>query len=258
MKLHSELKETFEEFCPYDYLLIRLRCFQDITPEDHVELLINTLKTHCTINQITVGYEELRSKFPNTGLPAKPHIHLHCKVQCFQYNMHEATNFLAFKKWFTRQIQRGVCTMDEQWGNNRMCIKQAQKENEHDIFRYPLKQYHKGKNENLRKFNNLDKLDEHIISATAKYEMNEEQSDNARKRREEDGMSAFYKDMLNQLETLENPTRLDILTTIYEFYVLKGKPINDQTIRGYALTYCFSHKIINLDEYIKNKHKDIL
>lgn len=209
----------------------------------------------------TVGYEELSSKGPTAGLPVSPHIHIHHTLQSAKYDFSKDNEFRNYKGYLRRNLQSELKNIGIPWGDNRLSnILVKDPKNSQDIFDYPLKQF-KVQDYRYKDYSRgftAQELNDMEIRATTKHDEAVKSGEITRKRNEEEGMSQFYRDLSNHLDLNPADSKMKAIEEIYKFYCKKNKPINPQTIEGYALLYLFKNNILDLKEFIRLKHKTIL
>lgn len=231
-----------------------------------------------SIDYSTWGYEKLKSHHPHTGLPAKPHIHCHFQVSTGHYLLDETKGWNAYKKALTRHLRQFIERNNDDsliWGKNRLYICRADPNNTIHSFLYPLKQVCDTDYQNLRKppppganmahsinwfnMNHLfrgfaGKENDMLSQATSKWSLAKSMAEKSRVKLQDDGMSAFYKGLLEVLDLEESKTELNLYSATLRYYCTKGKPIDDHKIRGYVTLYQLQNELISKENYIKLKY----
>jgi len=260
-----KIQHTLDNLSDPDIIMVRYTLDAD---EDNFETrksihthLLNYLSDDVTIKFYTTGFETQKSRYPNTGLPSKPHIHVHLVAKSAKYDFTKDNEKENYKRNIRRKLQRLRQDVGIPWGKNKLYIKfEHNPDNPKELLEYPLKQRDHTPYVHVDSYRGFSDAEYTSMRtrATAKYELSMKQAENFRKRLETEGMSEFYKQLKADLDAFNSDEPAEILKKVYDFYCLKSKPINDKTIRGYALLHMFQNNIIHLDKYIKKIHKDII
>lgn len=259
----SDFNETIAALDNYNIICVRYTFDEDEdTPETREAITLNILRnveTNCVVQFYTTGYETNKTKYPHTGLPSKPHIHVHMTVQCAKYDFEQEKDRTNFKASIRRKIQTSRSATGIPWGKNKLYIKfELDPENPKDLFEYPLKQANKWQIKDQTRGFYPTEISEMKLKATTKYDLIKSQSETARQRIDSEGMSEFYRQLQNHLALSISHDMEEILNKIYDFFCLKSKPIRPDTIEGYALLHAFQNNIISQKEFIKKKHKHLI
>jgi hypothetical protein len=67
-----------------------------------------------------------------------------------------------------------------------------------------------------------------------------------------DEHTSIYERCCVELDKLASPRPLDIILGIQEIYLKEKRPINNQTIKGYSLTYMLTKGIVSKEKNAKN------
>lgn len=261
-----DLKTFLSQIDDYHVFKIRFTLKPDENNVEFRNMIVHELLhwvQKCGVVQFyTVGFEEMRSHYPHTGLPAAPHIHLHLTLQSSKYDYFKTPlNVRNYKNYVRRHLQEKLKDIGIPWGNSRLYQEiEDNPKKTLDIFEYPLKQfkYQDYKYEDYYRGFTEQEIHDMTLRATTKFDESKKNAEKARDRLENEGMSQFYRELQQHLDLNPATTSSEAIEEIYKFYCKKNKPINPQTIEGYALLYLFKNNIIDLKQFIRSKHRSIL
>lgn len=226
---------------------------------EYVKWLINW--RHHSISYLTWGYEDKRSHHPHTGLPSNRHIHIHYQVTSGKYQLLTENGFQAYKKCLGRNIREYITKPTDTgdslvWGRNRLYICRPNINDPIHSFLYPLKQHLVTKQPDCAECPCQIGFEEQqfktmLIQATSKYELACQSAEKSRARLEDDGMSAFYRGLMEKLDLCPKKDEFSLFSETLEYYVKKGKALDNNKIRQYVRLYQVQNELISKETYIK-------
>lgn len=183
-----------------------------------------------------IGGVEVHNKY---GLYTYPHVHIHFKSQ-----MKKDTILKQLKRKYEEAYGEPMI------GTKRYSFKPETNVDEVAFYRYPLKQYETMPRYCLYDGFDYDEMDEMRRVAHAQYKIGVEVND--AKKTKKDEHTSIYERCCVELDKLSSPRPLDIILGIQEIYLKEKRPINNQTIKGYSLTYMLTKGIVSKEKNAKN------
>lgn len=197
-------------------------------------------------SEMTIGYHKYNSR----GYDTTPHFHIHFR----QPSKTESAMRKAIQKYCASNPKyMGVV------GVKLYSLKNCKEEFIKDIkrfYRYPFKMYHKCGIRFNTYFEDDDtencELELQTKMSVDEYEREKEKLLTMDKKRDE--KTTTYDKFINYLDDhkIVPVAKYDVQKELVQFYIREKMSCNPQTMKGYVHTYLLQHKLVSIDDWIRD------
>lgn len=197
-------------------------------------------------NEMTIAYH----KYDKRGYETTPHFHIHFKQD------------VKTESAMRKAVQK-YCASDPKYmgvvGVKLYSLKNCKEEYIKDIkrfYRYPFKLYHKRDIRFNTYFDQDDTMECELELQTKlaidEYEREKEKILESDKKR--DDKTTTYDKFIKYLDDnkIVPVSKYDIQNELVQFYIREKMSCNPQTMKGYVHTYLLQHKLVSIDDWIRD------